>query len=254
MIILLSPAKSLDFTTAPRTSDYTIPRFLGDAEELVAELKKLGEEELAALMKLSPSLAALNCERYAKWKLPFTPANSKQAILAFTGDVYKGLKGDLFSSGDDEYAQKHLRILSGLYGLLRPLDLIMPYRLEMGTKFPTKRGANLYHFWGESITNEINADLKKCKSDATINLASQEYFKAVDPEKLLGRVITPLFKERRGGELKVIALLAKKARGAMARYLIEKRAESIDEIFDFCEDGYRFTPSLSKDNEFVFVR
>lgn len=254
MIIVLSPSKTLDYETPPRTNIFTEPQFIKHTKILVNELKKLSSNEIAKLMNVSDSLASLNAERYASWKTPFTLKNAKQAMLAFKGDVFTGLQAEEFNAKDDQFAQQHLRILSGLYGVLRPLDLMKPYRLEMGTKLSNARGKNLYDFWGELITQQINQDLKENKGEHLINLASNEYFKVIKPKLLDAEVITPVFKENKNGGYKTIALFAKKARGAMARYIIKTKAISPEKLKEFSDDGYRFDPKSSTDHQLTFLR
>ena len=254
MIVVISPAKTLDFDTPPMAEVYSKPNYLNDSKQLVDDLRQLSPPDISKLMGVSAKLADLNYERYANWRTPFTPDNAKQAALAFKGDVYTGLNVEDFSGQDFEFAQEHLRILSGLYGLLRPLDLIQPYRLEMGTKLATGRGETLYQFWGTKITQGINEELRKLKSDILVNLASNEYFKAIVPQKLNAQIITPAFKEKRGDTYKIIGLLAKRARGMMSRFIIKNRITNPEDIKTFREDKYRFNKSLSTDVEWVFIR
>jgi len=205
-------------------------------------------------MKVSTKIADLNFDRYEAWKKPFTPKNAKQAILAFKGDVYTGLDAESFKADDFKFAQNHLRVLSGLYGLLRPLDLMQPYRLEMGTKLDTEEGKNLYEFWGSDITQGLNKQLKKIKSDTLINLASNEYFKSVKSKELNATIITPAFKEYKNGEYKMIGIYAKKARGLLSRYIIKNMLSDPEDFKSFNEEGYRFNKTLSKGNNWVFTR
>jgi hypothetical protein len=254
MHAVISPAKSLDFECALATDSYTQPRFIDQAELLIAELKHLTQRDIAGLMKLSDALAELNLHRYHSFNTPFTPENARQAILAFRGDVYQGLDADTLSQQDFEYAQNHLRILSGLYGLLRPLDLIQPYRLEMGTPFGNQRGKNLYQFWGDRIQTALIEELQQQATPTLVNLASNEYFKAVNPNKLNFDIVTPIFKDYKKGQFKVISFFAKRARGMMARYIIKHRIDQVEGLKHFASDGYRFDPSTSSANELVFLR
>lgn len=254
MLALISPAKKLDFETGQALDKFTLPNYLEHSQELVDALKRLSQGDLQNLMKLSDNLGALNYDRYQKYSTPFTPENARQAILAFRGDTYVGLEADTLSLDDISYAQDHLGILSGLYGLLRPLDLMQAYRLEMGTKMPNTRGENLYDFWGDTLTNACNDAVAGHKDKSVISLASNEYIKAVKPKKLNGEFITCHFKELKGGEPKTIGLFAKRARGMMARYMIQSRMEAPDDLKDFNEDGYNYTESLSNDQNYVFVR
>lgn len=252
MLILLSPAKSLDFETAAKTNVFSEAEFLKESKVLIQDLKKLSVPKIANLMNVSDKIAVLNQERFQNWKTPFTPKNAKQAIFAFTGDVYVGMEANSFSEADLEFAQKHLRILSGLYGLLKPLDLMQAYRLEMGTKFENKKGKNLYEFWGNQITEKINKTLKNQKQNILVNLASQEYFKAVKSKNISAEIITPIFKEYRNGKYKVISFTAKKARGMMARYIIQNKIQKIEKIKNFNESGYQFNEKLSNEKEWIF--
>lgn len=255
MITLLSPAKNLDFETEPTTQVFTQPDFQSESAQLIKKLSKLSKKKIAELMHLSDNLASLNHERYQKWSLPFDATNAKQAALAFNGEVYTGLATDSFSEQDFAFAQRHLRILSGLHGLLRPLDLIQPYRLEMGTKFSAKPSQkNLYEFWGSKIAQRINADLAENGDNVIINLASNEYFKAVDLKKLKARVISCHFKERKDDAYKVVMMYAKKARGMMASYLIKNRFENPELVKEFTSDNYQFNSALSSENDWVFTR
>jgi len=254
MLLLMSPAKTLDYETPAVTSQWSQPRFLPQSETLIANLRHYSEAELGKLMKLSPKLAQLNSQRYINWSLPFTSENAKQAILAMKGDVYTGLDAESFTEDEFSFAQRHLRILSGLYGLLRPLDLMQPYRLEMGTRLSNDKGANLYAFWGEQITNQINQDLTGQGDDVVINLASNEYFKAVKPSLINGRLIDLQFKEQKGDEYKVIGVHAKRARGVMGRFIIQNRLVDIERIKEFSELGYQFNTELSSEDRWVFSR
>lgn len=251
MLIVISPAKTLDFETASSTENYTQPRFLPQSQQLINELKVLSTTDIASLMKLSDKLAALNMARFQTWLKPFNLDNAKQALLAFKGDVYTGLDADTLDEVGLEFAQQHLRILSGLYGVLRPLDLMQAYRLEMGTKFANKKGKDLYQFWGSQLRDSLEAELKE---GVLINLASNEYFKAVEAKKLKARIITPIFKDLKNGQYKIISFYAKKARGLMSRYIIDHRLIKPESIKDFDSEGYRFSPEMSQADEWVFLR
>lgn len=254
MLIVISPAKTLDYETTPKTKVFTIPNYLDRSQQLINRLRNFSSLDISDLMKVSAKIADLNFDRYESWKKPFTEKNSKQAVLAFKGDVYTGLDAQTFTAPDFKFAQNHLRVLSGLYGLLRPLDLMQPYRLEMGTKLKTDSGKNLYEFWGTDITEGLNKQLKKLKSDILINLASNEYFKSVKPKELNAEIITPAFKEFKNGEYKMIGIYAKKARGLLSRYIIQNKLSDPEDLKSFNEEGYRFNKTLSKDNNWVFTR
>ena len=253
MYVLISPAKKLHNDTS-LIEGMTHPSLLEDSELLVTEARRKTVPELQKLMGISDKLATLNVQRFKSFSTPFTPDNAKPAVLMFAGDTYVGLDATSLTEKDLEYAQQHLGILSGLYGLLRPKDLMQAYRLEMGTKMKTKRGGNLYSFWGDKITQQINAHLKSHEKKAVINLASKEYFSSVHEDKLLGTVITPVFKENRNGKLKIISFSAKRARGTMARYIIKNRIEEPEGLLSFREDGYRYQQDLSDEQNWVFVR
>ncbi len=254
MLIVVSPAKTLDFETPSKTKMATQPDYLDDAQQLVNRLRQFSSLDIAELMKVSMKIAELNVDRYAAWNTPFTENNAKQAVLAFKGDVYTGLNAESFDSKDFKFAQGHFRILSGLYGLLRPLDLIQAYRLEMGSRLENDRGKNLYAFWGLTITDGLNRQLRKIKSDVLINLASNEYFKSVQPKQLNGEIITPAFKEYKNGDYKMIGIYAKKARGMLSRYIIQNQLTDPQDIKAFCSEGYQFNKKLSKANNWVFTR
>lgn len=254
MLIVVSPAKTLDYDTPPKTKTFTLPDYLDDSAELIHRMREFSALDISELMKVSSKIAELNFDRYEAWNKKFTEKNAKQAVLAFKGDVYTGLDAESFSAKDFKFAQSHLRILSGLYGLLRPLDLMKPYRLEMGTRLSTERGKNLYEFWGDEVTDGLNAQLKKIKSDHLINLASNEYFKAVRPKKLNAEIITPAFKELKNGDYKMIGIYAKKARGSLSRYIIQNQLSDIEDIKSFDVDGYKFNGKLSKGSNWVFTR
>lgn len=254
MLMVISPAKTLDFESKLATSEHSQPSFLKQSRQLVKELRSLSPDDLSSLMKLSPALAELNHRRFMNWKTPFTPDNARPAALAFKGDVYQGLAAETFGKRDFAFAQKHLRILSGLYGLLRPLDLIQPYRLEMGTRLANPQGRDLYTFWDEQITDALNAVLADSRSRTLINLASNEYFKAVKPKALNAEIVTPVFKDLKNGDYKIISFYAKKARGLMAAYVIQNRIKTVDGLKDFDSEGYCYQPRLSSAKELVFTR
>lgn len=253
MIILLSPAKSLDFSPSDHKKS-TKPRLLSESHALVDIMKTKSARDIGKLMSISDKLARMNRDRFLAFSHTPDTDVAKQAILAFRGDVYVGLENETLTADDLAWAQDHVRILSGLYGVLRPLDLIQPYRLEMGTKLKTGKGKDLYTFWDNQITDLLARDLKKVKSEVVINLASQEYFAALKPEGLKGRIYDVNFLEKRNGEFKFISFTAKKARGWMCRYLIEQRATEAEQMKDFKEQGFKFNKSLSSDTEFVFTR
>lgn len=254
MITVISPAKSLDFEGPLATKQKSQPKFLEQSQQLINQLKELAPQEVANLMKLSDKLALLNYDRFQAFSQPFTSDNSRQALLAFRGDVYQGLDADSLSSADFKYAQKHLRILSGLYGILKPLDLIQPYRLEMGTKFANRAGKNLYEFWGDSLNQHLTKELARQDQSVLVNLASNEYFKAVKAKSLPYTVVTPTFKDWKNGQYKMISFFAKKARGLMARYIIQNQIEDPRELKGFNLDGYYFDKKSSSENELVFLR
>lgn len=254
MLYVISPSKTLDETSPLPPCEVTQPALLPESGTLISHLRTLSEPELAALMAISPKLAALTHARYQSWSTPFTCQNARPALFTFKGDVYDGLDAATLSAADVAYAQSHLRILSGLYGLLRPLDLMQPYRLEMGTSLANPRGRNLYQFWGERITHALNLAADASGTDLLINLASQEYAAAIDRKVLKPREVTVHFKEKRGNTLQVIGLMAKRARGMMARYLVTGRIGTIDGITAFTAGGYRFDATLSDTKDLVFVR
>ena len=254
MLILLSPAKTLDMETPSRFSETSLPEFSEESEKLVKTLKRYSKKKLGDLMNLSDTLADLNVQRFRQWQPRLDAGNARPAIQAFRGDVYIGLDADTLGKRDLSHAQKHLRILSGLYGVLRPLDLMQAYRLEMGTSLKTRRGKSLYDFWGDSITNHLNAELEQLESPAVINLASNEYFKSVKKTELEGSLVSPVFKDEKKGEYKVISFFAKKARGAMARYLIQQRATSERDVPGFDALGYKYSEAQSSEGQPVFLR
>jgi len=254
MLIVISPAKTLDFESPRPTETATEPRFLDHSRELVAQLKEWEPHQLSDLMGISAKLGELNAQRYREWHTPFTEDNARQAVLAFKGDVYTGLAAEAFSEEDFRYAQDHLRILSGLYGVLRPLDRIQPYRLEMGTRLENSRGKNLYAFWGNRLTDSLNEELEK-DDGVLVNLASNEYFKALNRKQLKARIISPQFKDWKNGQYKMISFYAKKARGLMSAYIIRHRVEDVEQLKDFDWEGYGYNPELTeKDDQPVFTR
>jgi hypothetical protein len=254
MLIVISPAKTLDFETPAKTKIKTIPDFLDDSAQLVAALREMSPADISGLMGVSDKIGNLNFDRFLNWHTPFDTTNAKQALLAFKGDVYTGLDAESFSASDFKFAQKHLRILSGLYGLLRPLDLIQPYRLEMGTRFANERGKNLYEFWGSSITEALNTQLSKTKSDVLLNLASNEYFKVLQPKAINADIITPVFKDLKSGKYKIVSFYAKKARGLMSAYVIKQQIDDVEAIKQFDSEGYAYNAAMSTAREWVFTR
>lgn len=254
MIIVLSPAKSLDFTTPPTVEAYTQPDFLDRSQVLVDRLRQLSPLDLGKLMGISDALAVLNAARYAHWGRPFTPENAKQAVLAFNGDVYEGLNAPTLTKAALDFAQTHVRILSGLYGVLRPLDLMQPYRLEMGTRLDNPGGKDLYAFWGERIVETLNVALAETGSSVLVNLASEEYFKSVRVKKLVAPIVQPVFEDWSAGRYKVVSFHAKRARGVMARYVLAKRLKKVDGLKKFSEEGYAFDASASDAVRWVFRR
>jgi hypothetical protein len=255
MLFIISPAKALDFETPPTTPVHTQPLFVKQAAELIDVLRQKSPQEVASLMSLSDPLAGLNVGRYQAWTPSFTPANAKQAVLAFNGDVYDGLKAKTLGEADLAWAQEHLCILSGLYGVLRPLDLMQAYRLEMGTRLPTAKGSNLYQFWGSQIASYLNTRAAADASPVIVNLASEEYFKAVDKKTLKPRVVNCVFEEHRGdGQYKIISFMAKRARGLMVRHAVQTRAATPEALQGFNAEGYAFVPALSSADKLVFRR
>ncbi|HSJ68977.1 MAG TPA: peroxide stress protein YaaA [Anditalea sp.] len=249
MITIISPAKTLDLSS-PEFTTATAPVFQKDIKELVGIMKKKSASSIKELMGVSDNLAELNEERFKSFQKEFTIDNSKQALLAFKGDVYQQLNVDNYSKKEFDFAQEHVRILSGLYGLLRPLDLIQPYRLEMGIKLKNKKGKNLYEFWGSKIAKALN----ETGMDTIVNLASQEYFKAIDQKTLNARIITPHFKEYKDGKYKIIGIFAKKARGLMTNFIIENKIDQADKLKIFNEEGYEYSEKMSSEDEFIFIR
>ncbi|NYT85432.1 peroxide stress protein YaaA [Pollutimonas harenae] len=259
MLLLLSPAKKLDYDSPVRSTLHTQPLFVEQSTELIKVLKKKSATDIAGLMKLSDTLAKLNVERYAAWKPVFNQTNSRQAVLAFNGDVYEGLDASSLSDVQLKWAQDHLALLSGLYGVLRPLDLMQPYRLEMGTRLETKKGKNLYDFWGGSIAQYLNQRLAeqsagKKKEAIVLNLASEEYFKSVDRAVLQARVVQCVFQDYKNDAWKVISFHAKRARGLMARYAIEHKINTVEKLQGFSAEGYAYTAAESSADKLVFRR
>ena len=258
MILVISPAKALDYETPPTTTTFTQPDFLDHAAELIEVLREKSPAQIAELMSLSDPLSSLNVARYASWSRPFAPDNAKQALLAFNGDVYEGLDAKTLDDEGLAWAQDRLRILSGLYGVLRPLDLMQAYRLEMGTRLANPRGKNLYEFWGERITDELNRLLAReeeaGRERVLLNLASDEYFKSVKPKKLAGRIVTPVFEDWKGGRYKIISFYAKRARGLMSRYVITSRIDEVEALQGFDAEGYAFAADASDADTLVFRR
>lgn len=258
MLAVISPAKTLDFESPAITKKFTVPEFTDESAKLIKHLRKLAPQDIAALMNISSKLADQNYERYAQWEQPFAPNNAKQALLAFKGDVYLGLEAQTYSERDFTWAQKHLRILSGLHGVLRPLDLMQPYRLEMGTRLQVTSGrkqtANLYEYWGSAVTDALNETLSGSKSPVVLNLASQEYFSVLQPEQLNARIITPTFLDLKNGKYKFLSFYAKKARGSMASYMVKNRVTSVNKLKSFDVDGYRYCPERSSTHDWVFLR
>ena len=254
MLALISPAKTLDYETELPTDIHTLPRLLDQSQQLIDLSRKLSASEIAKLMTVSEKIANLNVARFRDWNADFSFANARQAIFAFKGDVYTGLDAYSLSEDDLQFAQNHLRSLSGLYGLLRPLDLMMPYRLEMGIRLKNDRGTNLYDFWEDRITNLINQDLEQAGSKVLVNIASDEYYKSVKEAKINAEIIKPVFLDQKNGKYKVISFYAKKARGLMARYIIQNKLEKADDLKSFNIDGYYFDADSSLNGELVFKR
>lgn len=258
MIIVLSPAKSLDYDTPAPSRTHTLPAFIDESAKLIERLRRFTPAEIGSLMHVSDALAQLNFGRFADWSTRFDESNAKQAVFAFNGDVYEGLRAETLGKKDLDYAQQHLRILSGLYGVLRPLDLMQPYRLEMGTRLDTERGKDLYAFWGARIAEALNQASQAAQGrgmeKVLINLASEEYFKSVAREALGMPVVTPVFEDYKGGKYKIVSFYAKRARGLMARYAIEHHVRRAESLRDFDVDGYRFDADVSSDTKWVFRR
>ncbi|MEQ1369601.1 peroxide stress protein YaaA [Acinetobacter schindleri] len=254
MLALISPAKTLDYESSLPTDQYTQARLLEHSQELIEVASKLSATEISSLMSVSEKIANLNVERFRDWQPEFDLSNARQAIFAFKGDVYTGLDAYNLKDHDISYAQEHLRMLSGLYGLLRPLDLMMPYRLEMGTKLANSRGHNLYEFWGHTITELINYDLAAANSELLVNIASDEYYKSVKENKIQAEIIKPVFLDQKNGKYKVISFYAKKARGLMARFIIENQIDRVEDLKGFNTEGYYFDAESSLKGELVFKR
>ncbi|MEB0042920.1 MULTISPECIES: peroxide stress protein YaaA [unclassified Pseudomonas] len=254
MLMVISPAKTLDFETPSVTKRFTQPQYLDHSQELIVQLRELAPAQIADLMHLSDKLSGLNAARFGSWTPDFTPENAKQALLAFKGDVYTGLQAENFTDADFTYAQDHLRMLSGLYGLLRPLDLMQPYRLEMGTKLANARGKDLYAFWGTQISEWLNQALLEQGDDLLLNLASNEYFSAVKRSALNARIINTQFRDLKNGQYKIISFYAKKARGMMSRFVIKEQINTPEALKQFDAHGYHYSPAHSKTDTLVFLR
>jgi len=254
MLIVISPAKTLDFDTPAVTQNHSQPEMLDQSESLIDILMTKSPADIEKLMKISPKLSELNVERYHNWSQPFDQTNAKQAMLAFKGDVYTGLDAETFSEDDFSYAQNHLRILSGLYGVLKPLDLMQAYRLEMGIRLENPKGKNLYEFWGSDITEKINAQLADINSDVLLNLASNEYFKSVKKKEVNGDIVTPVFKDWKNGQYKMISFYAKKARGLMSAWVIQNQVSKLEDLTKFDVDGYQYSANDSDPFNPVFLR
>lgn len=254
MILVISPAKTLDFESPLITEEFELPEQTDKSEQLIKKLRRISKKELGKLMSISDDLAALNHQRYIDWTPEFDRSSARIALQAFKGDVYVGMDAGSFTPEDLDFASHHLRILSGLHGLLRPLDLIKPYRLEMGTRLPVARKKNLYEFWSKDVTQRIQSDLEQEETPVLVNLASDEYFKVIDTKKLTVPVIKPVFKDLKNGNYKVISFLAKKARGYMAAYIIKHRIQKVEDLKNFTTEGYAFQNDLSTSTEWVFTR
>ena len=254
MLALISSAKTLDFETEVKSDIETWPEFSGDSNLLIKGLKKLSPSALSKLMGVSDQLGELNARRFGQWQTNLTGSNAKPALMAFKGDVYTALDAPSYKASDIKFAQKHLRILSGLYGLLRPMDLIQPYRLEMAVKYESDRGKNLYGFWGDKITLELNEQLQSVRSHTIVNLASNEYFKVVKQKLLEAEVVTPVFRDYKNGDYKIISYFAKKARGLMSSYIVQNRIIEVGDLKTFDIDGYHFNKKLSSEQELLFTR
>jgi hypothetical protein len=254
MLVVVSPAKNLDYDSLLTTQKHSQPALLDHSQILIDRCKKLSPANISSLMGISDKLAGLNAARFGEWQQPFTTDNARPALLAFNGDVYTGIDAKTLTEQDFDYAQQHLRILSGLYGLLKPLDLMQAYRLEMGSKLDNERGANLYQFWGDIITEALNTALAEQGDNILVNLASNEYFKSVKKKSFTGDIITPAFKDWKNGQYKIISFFAKKARGLMARYIIENQINQPEDLKGFDVAGYQFSGEFSQGNEWVFIR
>lgn len=253
MFFVLSPAKNLNEKDPAPVSEFTQPDLLAESDILMQQLRELAPQQIAELMHVSDKIALLNAQRNAEWNTPFTPENAKQAVFMFNGDVYEGMDANTLNTDQIQYLQGRVRLLSGLYGLLRPLDLIQPYRLEMGTAFANLRGKNLYEFWGDIITNLLNDTLAQAGSNTLVNLASQEYFKSVNTKTLRARLITPIFKDEKNGKYKIISFYAKRARGLMVRYAAEHNITDPEMLKNFNYEGYAFNDAASNESEWVFM-
>ena len=254
MLAIISPAKTLDYESSLATKKFSEPEFVGESSELIKSLRKYEPVQLSSLMGISDNLAELNYRRYLEWAPSFEKSAARPAVLAFKGDVYIGLEAQTMSERDHTWAQKHVRILSGLHGLLRPLDRIRPYRLEMGTSLCTQRGKNLYEFWGEKVTSALNAAIAEQKQKVLINLASNEYYKVLEPKSIDARIINVHFREWKNGQYKFLSFFAKKARGLMTRYMIDQRISSLTALKKFDYEGYAFNSALSNGDDWVFTR
>lgn len=254
MLLVVSPAKNLDYESPLATQKYSQPELLDESQVLIDRCIELSPAEISSLMGISDKLAGLNAARFGQWSQPFTTDNARAAILAFNGDVYTGLDAKTLNDDDFDFAQQHMRILSGLYGLLKPLDLMQAYRLEMGSKLSNARGTNLYQFWGNIITEKLNQALVEQGDKVLVNLASNEYFKAVKKKDLQAEIITPAFKDWKNGQYKMISFFAKKARGLMARYIIENKITHVEQLKSFDSAGYQYDADLSQGNDWVFTR
>jgi uncharacterized protein len=254
MLIVISPAKKLDYKIDSITQLNTMPHLLEHSKILIDELRKCSIEDLTKLMNISYGLAETNLKRFSEWKVPHSKKDAKQAILAFNGDVYTGIDAKSFDDKDFEVAQNTIRIISGLYGVLRPLDLILPHRLSMGTKLTNDRGRNLYEFWDEIITDQLNNALTETKNEILVNLASNEYSKAIKKDNIDAQIVDVVFKENKNGIYRVVSFYAKKARGLMSRFVIKNNIKTIDELKSFNLDGYSFDISQSEESKLVFVR
>ena len=254
MLIVISPAKTLDLESKYKSPLTTRPEFLPDSGKLIKIMREYSAQDLKQLMNTSDAISTLNVERFKKWKTPFSETNARPAIFTFKGDVYTGLEVENFSSADLKYAQNHLRILSGLYGALKPLDLMQAYRLEMGTRVINERGKNLYEFWGDKVTDAINRDMSAQKDDTLVNLASNEYFSVLNKKSVQANIVTPVFKDYSNGKYRVISFYAKKARGKMAAWIIQNRVDKTEALPDFVADGYRYSKAESSPDKPVFLR
>ena len=254
MLLVLSPAKTLDYESPLPTKKHSVPEMVDDSAELVGVLAKKSPDAIGKLMGLSSNLSELNFERFQDWSTDFSPVNARPAMLAFKGDVYMGMEVENYTERDFTHAQKTVRILSGLHGVLRPLDLIQPYRLEMGTDLKNPRGKNLYEFWGSQVTDRLNADLAERKSKALVNLASKEYFGVVKPKDLDVPVVSPVFLDEKNGNYKIISFFAKRARGSMASWIVQNRVKSAKALTGFDGIGYRYDPDRSTTEAPTFIR